>query len=238
MSLLEFIEVGLSYHSGKKVIPALERINLKVNEGEFVAVVGASGCGKSSLLKLASGVIAPTAGRVLFRGEPVAGLHTSRVMMFQDPLLYPWMSVEENVGFALKLSKVHKEERQAKVQRYLSLTGLTEFASSPPYELSGGMKQRTAFARTLACDPDIVLMDEPFAALDALTRRNMQRFLYDLWRESGKTFLLVTHDIDEAIRLARRIVVMSPRPGKIICDLTVRDTDQESLKEAIYSLLS
>lgn len=194
---------------------ALKDINLHVEQGEFVCVVGASGSGKSTLLRLIAGLESPTAGEILVDGKAVSGPGSDRGLVFQRYSLYPWMTVAENVGFGLELRGVSKRERQQWVDYYLEVVGLSEFATALPKELSGGMKQRVAIARALASQPKILLMDEPFGALDAQTKETMQQFMLDLWQRTGTSILTITHDVAEAVFLSQRIYVLSARPGQV-----------------------
>ncbi|WP_198115795.1 ABC transporter ATP-binding protein [Massilia rhizosphaerae] len=200
---------------------ALQDITLEVPHGQFVCLLGPSGCGKSTLLNAIAGFAPPTAGRVLADGVPVAGPGPERGMVFQEYALFPWMTVEQNVGFGLEIKGMPRAQIAARVAELLKLLSLEEFAKRYPKDLSGGMRQRVAIARVLALDSPIMLMDEPFGALDALTRRNLQDELLRLWAELRKTVIFVTHSIEEAIYLADRIVVMTYRPGTIKRDILV-----------------
>lgn len=194
---------------------ALRDINLHVAKGEFVAILGPSGCGKSTLLELIAGLGRPTSGEILIDGRPMNGPSLDRGIVFQAYALFPWRTALGNVEFGLEIKGVPRRERKEIALGYLSLVGLTGFESRYPYELSGGMKQRVAVARSLAYDPDILLMDEPFAALDAQTRDVLQYELLRIWEKTNKAVLFVTHNIDEATFLAQRVVVMTARPGTI-----------------------
>ena len=195
---------------------ALADINLEIADQQFITIVGASGCGKSTLLNLLAGFDAATSGEMTVDGAPVAGPGPDRGVVFQQTALFPWLSVEENIAFGLRLrANRHKGSFEIVVERLLKRTGLMAFRSRRPAELSGGMRQRAAIASVLAINPSTLLMDEPFGALDALTRSIMQDFLLEVWEEERKTALLVTHDIDEAIYLADRTVVMTARPGRV-----------------------
>jgi len=196
-------------------IPALKDINLDVREGEFVCVVGPSGCGKTTLLNLLAGFQRPTSGEVLFRGLPIRGPAAERGVVFQEHALFPWLTVRQNVAFGPAVRGVAQDRRSGLVDRYLDLVGLTGFTDLYPTEISGGMAQRVAIARALANEPEILLADEPFAALDVFTRASMQRELDHIWQRTGKTIVFVTHSVEEAIQLGDRVVVMTPHPGMI-----------------------
>jgi NitT/TauT family transport system ATP-binding protein len=202
-------------------VVALKDINLNIEKGEFICTVGASGSGKSTLLRLIAGLDTPTAGEIQVAGVRVTGPGPDRGMVFQKYTLYPWMSVAQNVGFGLKLQGVSNAQRRERVAHYLEVVGLSQFAHSLPKELSGGMQQRVAIARALASQPKILLMDEPFGALDAQTKETMQQFLLTLWRTTGTTILMITHDVEEAVFLSQRIYVLTSRPGSIKTELTM-----------------
>ena len=205
---------------GRKMV-ALQEIDLEIPRGQFVCLLGPSGCGKSTLLNAIAGFAPPTSGRIVADGVPVAGPGPERGMVFQEYALFPWMTVEQNVGFGLEIKGMARAQIAARVGELLKLLSLEDFAKRYPKDLSGGMRQRVAIARVLALDSPILLMDEPFGALDALTRRNLQDELLRLWAELKKTVIFVTHSIEEAIYLADRIVVMTYRPGTIKRDMLV-----------------
>jgi NitT/TauT family transport system ATP-binding protein len=208
------IEVrGISKAFGR--VRALEAVSLSVEPGEFVAIIGPSGCGKTTLLKIVAGLIRPDAGRVEIGGTPVTGPGPDRAMVFQDFALLPWATVLRNVTFGLEVRGVTRTVRHAVAQRVIAKVGLTGFEHHYPHQLSGGMQQRVGLARALAVNPQILLMDEPFASVDEQTRRLLQDDLLTLWAEERKTVLLVTHSMDEAIYLADRVFVLSPRPGRL-----------------------
>jgi NitT/TauT family transport system ATP-binding protein len=203
------------FQTGGGDVHAIDDVSIEIPDAHFACIVGASGCGKSTLLNIMAGLIRPTAGTILVDGQPIDGPAEDRGMVFQRYTLFPWLRVRENVEFGPKLKGVSKPERHEISDRLLAEMGLTEFANRYPKELSGGMQQRVAIARALANEPKVLLMDEPFGALDALTRASAQRFLTQLWEQHRRTIAFVTHDIDEAIFLGDTIFVMSPRPGRL-----------------------
>ena len=203
-------------------VEALVDISVEVMDGEFICILGPSGCGKTTLLRIIAGLDHPTSGSVRIDGTVIDRPNRKLGMIFQDYSLYPWRTVNENIAFGLEVQGVVEEERAGIVQKYLALTGLSEFGTSYPYELSGGMRQRIAVVRALAVDPKVLLMDEPFGALDAQTRNKLQYDLLDIWGKTKKTILFFTHSVDEAVFLADRILVLTPRPGRI-CDVTPVD---------------
>ncbi|MEN9208562.1 MAG: ABC transporter ATP-binding protein, partial [Gloeomargarita sp. GMQP_bins_14] len=204
----------------------LEDINFSVAQGEFVCAVGASGSGKSTLLRQIAGLDQPTRGGVWIDGQRVTGPGADRGMVFQHYTLYPWMTVQQNVEFGLKLQGVPQRERRERARYYLQVVGLSAFAQALPRQLSGGMKQRVAIARALAAEPRLLLLDEPFGALDLHTREMMHEFLMDLWQRTGLTVFMITHDVEEAVFLATRILALSARPGRIVREMTVELPDR------------
>ena len=194
-------------------IHVLEDIELDVTAGEFVCILGPSGCGKSTLLNIIAGFLKPTAGAVTIDGDPVDGPDPRRIFVFQERGVFPWLTVEGNIGFGL--FRQSEEEKRKRIAHYVQLVGLTGFEKAYPRELSGGMKQRLEVARALAVDPDVLYLDEPFGALDSITRLQMRRELLRIWHAERKTILFVTHDIEESVQLADRIVVLSARPGRV-----------------------
>jgi len=200
---------------------ALEPTNLNVADNDFVTILGPSGCGKSTLLRMVAGLDTPTTGRILLDGKTITGPGADRGMVFQSYTLFPWLTVAENVAFGLRERGISQKERSNIAREWLEKVGLTSFASHFPKQLSGGMQQRTAIARALANDPKMLLLDEPFGALDNQTRALMQELLLGIWERERKTVIFVTHDIEEAIFLASRVVVMSARPGRIKADIPV-----------------
>jgi NitT/TauT family transport system ATP-binding protein len=201
-----------------QTINALSDANLTIRKGEFACLIGASGCGKSTLLRIMAGFEQPSQGEALMWGKPIDGPDPSRGMVFQDYALFPWLSVRENIGFGPSSRGLPRSEVNAIVDKFVELVGLQKFANAYPHQLSGGMKQRVAIARVLANDAELVLMDEPFGALDAMTRERLQDELLEIWQRTGLTVVFVTHSIEEAIFLAGRVVVMTPGPGRIESD--------------------
>lgn len=215
LPILDLRNVGKVYELNDQRIEALRDANLVVEKGEFVCLIGASGCGKSTLLRIVAGFEPPSAGEALMWSKPIAGPAPDRGMVFQDYGLFPWLSVRQNIGFGPVSRGLPKPELRTLVDRFVDMVGLTRFADAYPHQLSGGMKQRVAIARVLANDAEMVLMDEPFGALDAMTRERLQDELLDIWQRTKLTVLFVTHSIEEAIFLADRVVVMEPGPGRI-----------------------
>jgi NitT/TauT family transport system ATP-binding protein len=218
---LEITNLNKSFSTKNGALSVLENINMKVYKNEFACIVGASGCGKSTLLNIIAGLDQQTSGEILLEGRPVNGPGADRGMVFQNYTLYPWLSVAENIEFGLKLSGISSSERKERVAHYIEIVGLGKFAKSLPKTLSGGMKQRTAIARALANEPDILLMDEPFGALDAQTKEVLQEFMLQVWEQTQKTILMITHDVEEAVFLAQRIYVLSSRPGRIKAEVDI-----------------
>jgi NitT/TauT family transport system ATP-binding protein len=214
--LLEVEDLGRHFDSDDGHVAALERISFRAHRREFICFIGSSGCGKSTLVRILAGLDYPTSGRVLLDGHEVRGPGRDRGMVFQGYTLFPWRTVVENVAFGLELGGRPRRQAQVEAREWIDLVGLSRFAGAYPYQLSGGMKQRVAIARALANHPRILLMDEPFGALDAQTRGQMQSYLLQIWRQVEVTILFVTHDLDEAIYLADRIVVLGPNPGRIL----------------------
>jgi NitT/TauT family transport system ATP-binding protein len=213
-------------HNGNLTV--LKNININIAQGEFVCVVGASGSGKSTLLRQIAGLDLPSSGEIRIGGVPVKGPSPDRGMVFQNYTLYPWMSVQENTEFGLKLQGISKRERRERASYYLDVVGLSDFARSLPNQLSGGMKQRVAIARALVCEPKILLMDEPFGALDIHTKESMHEFIIDLWQRTKITVLSITHDVEEAVFLSNRIFVLSSRPGTVKKELTIDLADRSA----------
>jgi NitT/TauT family transport system ATP-binding protein len=250
MAHLEFYDLSVVYRSRRgQHVKSLARVSLAIPDRQFVSIVGPSGCGKSTLLRVAAGLMQPTDGKVLFDRTVVESPNADRGMVFQSYTLFPWLTVQQNISFGLRERGVVAAAREETAHRFLELVGLTEFGSAYPKELSGGMMQRAALARALANQPKLLLMDEPFGALDAQTRLSMQELLLNIWQADPMTILFVTHDIEEAILLSDTVYVMTARPGRIESEfvipfsrprgLEIRDDPAfVELRRAILTLLS
>jgi len=230
-------QICLSYRtqSGERLL-ALDHINLQVRAGEFLCIVGPSGCGKSTLLHLIAGLHSQTSGQVLVDGRPVQGPGTDRILIFQEHGLFPWLTVAENVEFGMKMKGVPKAERLERMRHYLRLVHLAKFEKSYIHQLSGGMRQRVAIARALATEPDVLLMDEPFAALDAQTRDLLHDELERIWNETGRTIIFVTHNVREAVRLGDRVVLLTFRPGRVKSEFPISLARPRSLEDPEVAL--
>lgn len=234
MSAITLENVSLSFAARPQSFTVLEDISLSLNKGEFVVLLGPSGCGKSTILNLVAGFTQPDRGRVAAGGKPVRAPGPDRGMIFQQPNLFPWLSVLDNVTFGPRLGKYRKQEVNARALDWLGRVGLKGFEHHAPWQLSGGMKQRVALARAWLPGPEVLLLDEPFGALDAQTRLMMQELLREAWLSTGTTLLFVTHDVEEALFLADRILIMSAKPGKIVEEIILpfgRERDIETLAE-------
>jgi NitT/TauT family transport system ATP-binding protein/taurine transport system ATP-binding protein len=214
----ELLGVTLSYRNGRETSVVLENISLKLSDREFVCVLGPSGCGKTSLLNILAGYLTDIEGTILIDGRPHLGPTPKVGVVFQSPNLFPWLTAAENIEFGLKMQGVEKGIRTQKVISLLEVIGLENAAGLLPHQMSGGMRQRVAIARALALDSKIVLLDEPFSALDAMTRETMQQHLRDIWKKAGRCFFFITHDVQEALLLSNRLLVMSASPGRIFSD--------------------
>ncbi|MEM7770572.1 MAG: ABC transporter ATP-binding protein [Cyanobacteria bacterium P01_E01_bin.6] len=234
---LEVSKVYKQFETRRGALVALKDINMHVEAGELVCAVGASGSGKSTLLRLIAGLDRPTAGTITVDGATVVGPGGDRGMVFQRYTLYPWKTVLKNVEFGLKLQGMPAAKRRATASEYLDVVGLSQFAQALPKELSGGMKQRVAIARALACQPKILLLDEPFGALDVQTKEVMQQFLLNLWRRTGASILMITHDVEEAVFLSQRMYVMTARPGQIRKEVVIdlpNDRTYETKRQPLF----
>lgn len=229
---LKMSKVRQVYEGARGRTCALDGFDLEVSPGQAVAILGPSGCGKSTSLLIAAGLRKATQGEVLVDGQPVNGPRLATALILQDFGLMPWKTVEQNAGLALQVRKVPKAQRKERVLKALSQVGLQDFADAYPAELSGGMRQRLAMARALTCDVDLLLMDEPLSALDALLREDMQNMLKRCWREQGYAQVLVTHSIEEAVFLGQRVYVMAPRPGRVVYTLENPEMDSDGWRDA------
>ncbi|HXQ94635.1 MAG TPA: ABC transporter ATP-binding protein [Thermoplasmata archaeon] len=249
MALIEIDGVAKAFPSRHGTISIMQDITFSVADNDFLAIVGPSGCGKSTLLRLIIGLDHPSAGQIRFRGKPVDRVETEMAMVFQNFALYPWLTVKQNVGFGLEARGWPKEKIDAQVDRYISVTGLVGFEEAYPRELSGGMRQRVGLARALAVDPAVLLMDEPFSALDPLTAEGLREEVLQLWLDPAlppEGVVLVTHNIEEAIQMADRVIVLSRRPGRVLAGVIVnlprpRDRKSEAfyqLTDYVYSLIT
>ncbi|MET7767792.1 ABC transporter ATP-binding protein [Nocardia sp. NPDC005366] len=245
---LDGVGKQFSIRGSNEKFTALEDITLELREGEFLVLVGPSGSGKSTLLDLLGGLSKPSSGKILLDGAPITGPGLDRGIVFQQYALLPWRTARANIEFGLEAKGLRRRARRELADNYLELVGLTGFGDRYPHELSGGMKQRVAIARSLAFDPEVLLMDEPFAALDAQTRESLQDELLRIWRATGKTILFITHGIDEAVYLGQRVAVLTSRPGRVkaVIDVDIeRDTGADirsteafrSYRHEIWSLL-
>jgi ABC-type nitrate/sulfonate/bicarbonate transport system ATPase subunit len=245
---LQVRELSKEFESKGRRTMAIDGIDLHVDEGEFVCLVGASGCGKSTLLNIIAGLTEPTAGGATLGGRPILGPGPDRGIVFQSYSLYPWRTVAQNVAFGLEVAGFPRDQIKDRVDHYLDVMNLQKWAGARPSQLSGGMRQRVAIARSIAAEPEMLLLDEPFGALDAHTRGLMQEYLLKVWRQTGTTILMVTHDVDEAIFLAQRIYVLSSHPGRVRTEITIpfgsdrnpairRDTRFLDLKDEIHAML-
>lgn len=248
VTALETCNLTKRFSRGTHGVTALDDVSLRIEEGEFVSIVGASGCGKSTLLRLVDGLTAPSSGEVLLGGKPVRKPGPDRAFVFQQDCLFPWRTIIENVTFGPEVQGVRKAEARDRGRDLLDLVGLTGFESHYPHELSGGMRQRANLARAFAVDPEVLLMDEPFAALDGQTRELMQEELLRIWEQSRKTVLFVTHQIDEAVYLSDRVVVMTARPGRVKAEVHIdlprpralsmkRSSELAAHEETIWNLI-
>lgn len=213
MMLMEIKQISKTYEGTVK--ETLQNINIGIEQGEFICIVGPSGCGKSTLLNIIAGLESASGGKILLNGTTITGPGSDRVVMFQESALFPWLTVEENVRFGMKMAKIPEEEQQKRVDKYLKMVQLSEFTKYYPHEISGGMKQRTALARALVLDSQVLLMDEPFSALDKQTINMLRSELETIWEQTGKTIIFITHSVEEAVYFADRVVVLSDNPGEI-----------------------
>ncbi len=248
MTLLEVKDVTKSYTEDSKIIAVIEKLDFKVGEGEFVCVIGPSGCGKSTLLRIIAGIDKPTKGEICFEGKPLNGVNPQMALVFQSFALLPWLTVTQNVCLGLEAQGAPLENRIKIAEKYIDKVGLEGFEEAYPRELSGGMKQRVGLARALVMEPELLLMDEPFSSLDALTAENLREEVVDLWQDKSlkiSAVLMITHSIEEAVYLADRIIIMSARPGKVLTEVPIKlqrprnrkEADFNKITDEIYSLI-
>ncbi|NMA64970.1 MAG: ABC transporter ATP-binding protein [Clostridiaceae bacterium] len=240
MPKVQIKNVKKIYNSKRGDVVALDGFNLDIKENEFICVVGPSGCGKSTMLNILAGLDIATSGEVLVDGEPVVGPNPDRGVVFQQYALFPWLTVKKNVEFGLRLKNLSKKEIEEISDHYIEMVGLEDFKHSYPKELSGGMKQRVAIARAYAMQPKLLLMDEPFGALDAQTRTQLQSELLKTWEEERRTCFFITHDVEEAVMLSQRVVIMSARPGRIVdivdIDIPYPRTQETKMEDKFFKL--
>ena len=229
---MELRNVSKEYNQTGEPMPAIQDVSFALNRGEFACLVGPSGCGKSTLLKIAAGLDKPTSGEIRFYGQPVTGPHPKISMVFQSFALFPWRTVVDNVGYGLEIQGVPKVDRIDSVQKYLEMVGLAGYGHLYPKQLSGGMKQRVGIARALAVDPEVILMDEAFSAIDEFTAETLREEVADIHAETEKTFVLVTHNLVEAVELADKIIVLSSRPARV---KKILDVDLERPRDRTHS---
>ncbi|MCL2712371.1 MAG: ABC transporter ATP-binding protein [Methanomassiliicoccaceae archaeon] len=237
MTVISVENVSMAYadRKGKNAKIVLRDVNIDINENEFVCLIGPSGCGKTTLLNMIAGFERPVSGKISYRGQEIIEPSYERGVVFQEYSLLPWMNVLGNVEFGLEGKEKDKEKRKATAERYLSMVGLSDFADHRPNLLSGGMKQRVAIARTLAMEPDVLLMDEPFSALDEQTRGKLDREILEIWKHNKRTVIFVTHNVDEALLLGTRIIMLSAAPGQVIKEWSLGD-DREMTSERMVRL--
>jgi NitT/TauT family transport system ATP-binding protein len=226
---LELVGVGKEFQVRGTTVQALDQIDLRIKRGSLVAIVGASGSGKSTLLDLIAGLSMPSSGQVLLDGEPITGPGPDRGCVVQHGAVYPWRTVERNVAFGLEFLRISRQERAERVAWYLAETDLTHLRHKLPKQLSGGQRQRVAIARAMACEPDVLLLDEPFGALDVQTKEDMQVLVRRIWHDTGKTVIIVTHDVEEAVFLGQRVIVLASDPGRVAADQQVELPDDRDL---------
>ena len=214
-SIIKVNNLDVEFKTDAQIIKALDKINLDVQKNEFICIMGISGCGKTTLLNAIAGFIEPNHGEILLRGNKIQGPGPDRAVVFQDDAVFPWMNVEDNVSYSHRVKNNYNDEQKKLVDKYINLVGLNDFRKAWPKQLSGGMRKRVDLARGYAAEPEVLLMDEPFGALDVMTKDKLQEELHKLWVNNPKTIIFITHDVEEAVFLGNRVVLMTPRPGKI-----------------------
>ena len=214
-SIIEIKNLNIEFTSENQKVVALEKINLDINKNEFICIMGVSGCGKTTLLNALAGFIQPTNGKILLKGNEIQGPGPDRAVVFQDDAVFPWLSVEDNIAYSHKIKSTYGDKEKELVQNYIKLVGLEDFKKAWPRQLSGGMRKRVDLARAFSAEPELLLMDEPFGALDIMTKEKLQEELRKFWVETPRTIVFITHDVEEAVFLGDKVIVMTPRPGRI-----------------------
>ena len=214
-SIIEIKNLNIEFSSENQKVVALEKINLNINKNEFICIMGVSGCGKTTLLNALAGFIQPTNGKILLKGNEIQGPGPDRAVVFQDDAVFPWLSVEDNIAYSHKIKSTYGDKEKELVKNYINLVGLEDFKKAWPRQLSGGMRKRVDLARAFAAEPELLLMDEPFGALDIMTKEKLQEELRKFWVERPRTIVFITHDVEEAVFLGDKVIVMTPRPGRI-----------------------
>ena len=214
-SIIEIKNLNIEFSSENQKVVALEKINLDINKNEFICIMGVSGCGKTTLLNALAGFIQPTNGKILLKGNEIQGPGPDRAVVFQDDAVFPWLSVEDNIAYSHKIKSTYGDKEKELVKNYINLVGLEDFKKAWPRQLSGGMRKRVDLARAFAAEPELLLMDEPFGALDIMTKEKLQEELRKFWVERPRTIVFITHDVEEAVFLGDKVIVMTPRPGRI-----------------------
>ena len=236
-SIIKVSNLDIEFNTDNQKIKALEKIDLDVKKNEFICIMGVSGCGKTTLLNAIAGFIEPDHGEILLKGKKIQGPGPDRAVVFQDDAVFPWMNVEDNISYSHRVTNKYNEEAKNLVDKYINLVGLQDFKKAWPKQLSGGMRKRVDLARGYAANPEVLLMDEPFGALDIMTKEKLQEELHKLWIDNPKTIVFITHDVEEAVFLGNRVILMTPRPGKI--DLIIEpnlkiNRDMSIKSEAIF----
>ena len=214
-SIIEIKNLNIEFSSENQKVVALEKINLNINKNEFICIMGVSGCGKTTLLNALAGFIQPTNGKILLKGNEIQGPGPDRAVVFQDDAVFPWLSVEDNIAYSHKIKSTYGDKEKELVKNYINLVGLEDFKKAWPRQLSGGMRKRVDLARAFSAEPELLLMDEPFGALDIMTKEKLQEELRKFWVERPRTIVFITHDVEEAVFLGDKVIVMTPRPGRI-----------------------
>ena len=214
-SIIEIKNLNIEFSSENQKVVALEKINLDINKNEFICIMGVSGCGKTTLLNALAGFIQPTNGKILLKGNKIEGPGPDRAVVFQDDAVFPWLSVEDNIAYSHKIKSTYGDKEKELVKNYINLVGLEDFKKAWPRQLSGGMRKRVDLARAFSAEPELLLMDEPFGALDIMTKEKLQEELRKFWVERPRTIVFITHDVEEAVFLGDKVIVMTPRPGRI-----------------------